>query len=210
MDKLKTIEIQAQTKLRTKLMQIGFKYLKLADETSEKIEAKKKREQAKALRVVNNRVANQKRKLKWKPAKQKEINHMTKADWYFSRCVRSIGAFQLSDWERYNTEYTWTAHFRLKELTCWHYKTRWIYVTRYHMGNCLPQTAGQNKAEHKNPALKEIFRKRLIVKHWLFVVEEVERLAQERKQSDNKKMDFEYEHNFWKNEYETKYKHMRE
>lgn len=31
------------------------------------------------------------------------------------------------------------------------------------MGNCLPQTAGQNKAEHKNPALKEIFRKRLIV-----------------------------------------------
>lgn len=64
MDKLKTIEIQAQSKLRTKLMQIGFKYLKLADETSEKIEAKKKREQAKALRVVNNRVANQKRKLK--------------------------------------------------------------------------------------------------------------------------------------------------
>ena len=64
MDKLKTIEIQAQTKLRTKLMQIGFKYLKLADDTGKKVEAKKKREQAKALRVVNNRVANQKRKLK--------------------------------------------------------------------------------------------------------------------------------------------------
>ncbi len=64
MDKLKTIEIQAQTKLKTKLVQIDFKYRKLADATTDKIQAKKEREQAKALRVINNRVANQKRKLK--------------------------------------------------------------------------------------------------------------------------------------------------
>ena len=64
MDKLKTIEIQAQSKLKTKLVQIDFKYRKLADATTDKIQAKKEREQAKALRVINNRIANQKRKLK--------------------------------------------------------------------------------------------------------------------------------------------------
>ena len=88
MDKLKTIEIQAQSKLRTKIMQIGFKYLKLADATSKEIEAKKQREQEKAVRVVNNRVANQKRKLKGKPPKPKKINRVKKNDDLFSLYIR--------------------------------------------------------------------------------------------------------------------------
>ncbi len=216
-----TLELQAKQKLYKKKLTISIKYAKLHNKVELEAQQRMVKELEKAERQVKQRQINKEKQAKnkvrakeWKPLlkvkKPKPINHMTKADRYFSRCIRSMWAFQLSDWERYNTEYTGTTHHRLKDLTCWHYETRGIYSTRYHVGNCLPQTPWQNKAEHHNPSLKKIFRQKLVAKHWEHVVQEVEELAKARNRNENAKTDMKYEHEYWKTRYEESYKHMRE
>ena len=225
-----TLEAKAKQKLYLKQLVINKKYAKLIEDTNKDITNKHSKALQKAEKQVKQRLINQERKIKnkqkekenkvrekqWKPLlkvkppKPKKVNHMKFADFYFSRCIRSTGAWQWDDWEWYNYDYTWNWPYRIKDLTCWHYETRGIYSTRYHVWNCLPQTAGQNKAEHHNPKLKKLFRERLVAKHWEHVVQEVEELARARTKNENAKTDMKYEHEYRKTRYEERYKHMRE
>lgn len=225
-----TLEAQAKQKLYLKQIYIENKFFKLSIEAEDKVKLDKQKALAKAERQVKQRLINQEKKIKnkqrekenkvrekqWKPLlkirkpKPKKINHMKLADFYFSRCIRSMRAQELSKWMRYDKDVVTWQVLLIKDLTCWHYITRWTYTTRYHVGNCACQSHWTNKAEHRNPKRKYLFREALVKLHWEHVVEEVETLAKQWKQSDNKKVNFEEEHKFWKNEYETKYKSMRE
>ena len=130
MDKLKTIEIQAQSKLKTKLVQIDFKYRKLADATTDKIQAKKEREQAKALRVINNRIANQKRKLKWKPIKPKKIDRVKKNDDLFSLYIRKKywpRCFTCAKWKWDNNGHCFSRTYRSLRRDENNCRPQWFY-----------------------------------------------------------------------------------
>lgn len=215
-----TLEAQAKQKLNQKWYIIKNKFEKLINDTNTSLEEKEKKAYQKAERQVKQRLINQEKKIKnkqrakeWKPLlkiKVKKINHMAKADFYFSRCIRSMHAQQLSEWTRYNKDVVTWQVLPIKDLTCWHYITRWTYTTRYHVGNCACQSHWTNKAEHHNPKRKSLFRQALVKLHWLHVVQEVEELAKARTKNENAKTDMKHEHEFRKNEYETKYKSMRE
>ena len=176
-------------------------------------EHKKEQLEKKVQRKINQIEKDRARKLKnitlvqkWKPPKEKKkiitnSRYMNKADWYFSRVVRSIWAFQ-ENGERYNYDYTWKIKMRIKELTCGHFITRWVYTLRYDLNNCLPQTKWQNKAEHYNPSLKTQFRNILIATRTIEVVKTLEEIHNKRDRNENKKVIMKDEYEKWKTEYD--------
>lgn len=183
-------------------------------------EHKKEQLEKKVQRKINQIEKDRARKLKnitlvqkWKPPKEKKkiitnSRYMNKADWYFSRVVRSIWAFQ-ENGERYNYDYTWKIKMRIKDLTCGHFITRWVYTLRYDLNNCLPQTKWQNQAEHYNPSLKTQFRNILIATRTIEVVKTLEEIHNKRDRNENKKVIMKDEYEKWKTEYEQ-YSYMRE
>ena len=194
--------------------------LKKQDEWIEKMkEHKKEQLEKKIQRKINQIEKDRARKIKnitlvqkWKAPKEKkkkpktESRYMNKADWYFSRVVRSIWAFQ-ENGERYNYDYTGKLKVRIKDLTCGHYITRWVYTLRYDLNNCLPQTKWQNRAEHLNPSLKTQFRNILIATRGIEVVKMIDQKHNERNKSENKKVIMKEEYEKRKAEYQ-KVKHM--
>lgn len=176
-------------------------------------EHKKEQLEKKVQRKINQIEKDRARKLKnitlvqkWKPPKEKKkiitnSRYMNKADWYFSRVVRSIWAFQ-ENGERYNYDYTWKIKMRIKELTCGHFITRWVYTLRYDLNNCLPQTKWQNQAEHYNPSLKTQFRNILIATRTIEVVKTLEEIHNKRDRNENKKVIMKDEYEKWKTEYD--------
>ena len=176
-------------------------------------EHKKEQLEKKVQRKINQIEKDRARKLKnitlvqkWKPPKEKKkiitsSRYMNKADWYFSRVVRSIWAFQ-ENGERYNYDYTWKIKMRIKDLTCGHFITRWVYTLRYDLNNCLPQTKWQNQAEHYNPSLKTQFRNILIATRTIEVVKTLEEIHNKRDRNENKKIIFRDEYEKWKTEYD--------
>lgn len=176
-------------------------------------EHKKEQLEKKVQRKINQIEKDRARKLKnitlvqkWKPPKEKKkiitnSRYMNKADWYFSRVVRSIWAFQ-ENGERYNYDYTWKIKMRIKDLTCGHFITRWVYTLRYDLNNCLPQTKWQNQAEHYNPSLKTQFRNILIATRTIEVVKTLEEIHNKRDRNENKKVIMKDEYEKWKTEYD--------
>ena len=173
----------------------------------------KKQQEKKVQRKINQIEKDRARKLKnitlvqkWKPPKEKKkiitsSRYMNKADWYFSRVVRSIWAFQ-ENGERYNYDYTWKIKMRIKDLTCGHFITRWVYTLRYDLNNCLPQTKWPNQAEHYNPSLKTQFRNILIATRTIEVVKTLEEIHNKRDRNENKKVIMKDEYEKWKTEYD--------
>lgn len=141
--------------------------------------------------------------------KKKPINHMSKADYYFSRVVRSIWATRWEDWQRYNFDPTSNTTALIKDLTCGHYKTRWIYTTRYLLTNCIPQTHGQNKREHLDPRQKIIFRNVLLGRDGLQSIKQLDLLESQWTKNENQKVNMQEMHEYRKQQYQL-YKHMRE
>lgn len=184
-------------------------------------EHKKEQLEKKIQRKINQIEKDRARKLKnitlvqkWKPPKEKKkiitsSRYMNKADWYFSRVVRSIWAFQ-ENGERYNYDYTWKIKMRIKDLTCGHFITRWVYTLRYDLNNCLPQTKWQNQAEHYNPSLKTQFRNILIATRTIEVVKTLEEIHNKRDRNENKKVIMKDEYEKRKEIYEQQYQWMRE
>ena len=210
--KLDQIEYKAKETLRARLSQITYKYNKLKEWNEYLLTKKQDREIAKAHKRAEDRKKNQIRKLEGKKVKEKpktEARYKTKADRYFSRVVRSIWAFQ-ENGERYNYDYTWKIKVRIKDLTCGHFITRWVYTLRYDLNNCLPQTKWQNQAEHYNPSLKTQFRNILIATRTIEVVKTLEEIHNKRDRNENKKVIIKDEYEKRKEIYEQQYKWMRE
>lgn len=112
-----------------------------------------------------------------KKAKEKtNARYKNKADWYFSRCIRAIWCVML-DWVYQNQCVTTGQYIPIKDLTCWHYVTRWNMSTRYSVINCRPQSKWANQAEHLDPQKKEIFRKELVKECWEETIYNLERSA---------------------------------
>lgn len=198
------IEYKAKETLRINLSKITYKYKNLKETNDYLLEKKQQREITRAYNKAELWKKNQIRKAEGKKVKEKvktEARYKTKADRYFSRVVRSIWAFQ-ENGERYNYDYTWKIKMRIKDLTCGHFITRWVYTLRYDLNNCLPQTKWQNQAEHYNPSLKTQFRNILIATRTIEVVKTLEEIHNKRDRNENKKVIMKDEYEKWKTEYD--------
>lgn len=169
----------------------------LTDKLKRKAEIKKRNiesQRAKKLKSIKN----------WKPIKKKEkpktsTRYKTKADWYFSRCIRAIWAV-MHNGQRHNTCATDGKLYPIIDLTNGHYITRRNMWTRYDPNNCIPQTAKANKAEYHNPERKIYFRNSLVAKYWEQTVQDLESKRYTIEKINIKEI---YEHR--KNQYETIY-----
>lgn len=202
-------QYKVDQKIKHKLYAIDLKYDALECKSKELLEKKKQRDINKAKRVATQRWENQERKLQWKKIKPKTTTnkqHKEKADHYFSRCIRWHWSWEI-DWVWYNKcDTTWTI-LPIKELTVWHYKNRWVFTLRYVWENCTVQTAWQNQKEHYDDSNKALHKIAIIKKHWLDACNLLDSIEMLWVQKKNTKVDFEEEHNKWKDYYEKHHEH---
>lgn len=201
--------IKLQNELKSKLSKIESDLESQREKLTKKYDRKIKACEIDKVRKLKNleREKEGKTLLKEPVRRKKPVNHMSKADYYFSRVVRSIWA-ELIDWEWYNYDPTSSSKIPIKDLTCWHYKTRGIYTTRYLLANCIPQTHGQNKREHLDPRQKIIFRQCLINRDWLQSVNQLDLLESQWNKNENEKINMQEMHEYRKQQYQL-YEYMR-